>query len=94
MHKLPDQFGKAAATDMPRGGAYTLSDIVKTTVVIVCGKCSRRGVYNTDRLRERFGDIPLPTLISTLSADCPGRRDVTPRCAAVFEDRLDDTVCG
>jgi hypothetical protein len=73
---------------MPRSGAYTLSDEAAPTVTIICAKCRRRGVYSTARLRERWGDIPMPRLLTELSADCPERQAITPRCSAVFDDPI------
>lgn len=59
---------------------------------IECGPCGRRGDYSVARLVARYGpDMRLPDLLAKLSADCPGRRGVTPRCDAVFarESRVD-----
>lgn len=52
---------------------------------IQCEPCGRRGDYSTARLVERFGaDMALPDLLTALSAGCPGRKGLTPRCDAVF----------
>ncbi len=59
----------------------------RSSVAIICKPCGRRGVLNVAGLLARQGlDLPLTVLINILSADCPGRREHTPRCSTVFED--------
>ena len=71
---------------MPRDGAFTLSDIRKPTLSIICEPCGRRGGYNVARLMEQHGDAKLTDLLQTI-ADCPKAHSASihDRCRAVFE---------
>ncbi len=69
-----------------RRQALTLADHPDPTLSIICRPCNRRGVLNVARLIEWLGaETPLPTVLSRVAADCPGRREATPRCHAVYE---------
>ena len=69
---------------MPRSGAITLSGVPKSTLAFVCDKCGREGRYSVARLFAKHGDIGLPDLTATISADCPRRTsaDFYDRCGA------------
>ena len=59
---------------MPYAGSLTLGDVAgKTdTLVITCGRCDRAGRYPVATLIEKHGQKhTIPTLLRTLSADCP-----------------------
>jgi len=93
--RLTDWDHARPALDMPSSRrpvavshrhALTLADHPGPTLAIVCRPCNRRGVLNVARLIAWLGaDTPLPSVLSRVSAECPGRREVTPRCQAVFE---------
>jgi hypothetical protein len=74
---------------MPRAGAVLLSDLTERglrTIEIACATCERRGRYGVLRLSAKYGDIGLPDLKATLTADCPRAAHVSPyeRCKAYY----------
>ena len=75
--------------DMPRDGAYILSDLRSPTLSIVCEPCGRHETYNVARLMERHGDAKMTDLLQTL-ANCPKARSASihDRCKAVYEQLL------
>ncbi len=65
---------------MPSGGSLTLGDVADRVAVLVvaCSRCHRSGRYNLDRLIAQHGpDYPIPTLLRTLSDDCPKRTSIS-----------------
>ena len=57
-------------------GALTLGQVAERTAVldVACGRCERRGRYDTARLVERHGaEMPMPELRGVLAGDCPRR---------------------
>jgi hypothetical protein len=59
---------------MPYAGSLTLLDVAERTdaLIIACGRCDRAGRYPVATLIEKHGrSFPIPTLLRTLSADCP-----------------------
>jgi hypothetical protein len=62
---------------MPIGGARTLEDLQsegRERLVVVCGKCDRRGDYAVARMIEEHGaGERLPDLLAYLSRNCPKR---------------------
>ena len=68
------------------GGSILLAQVADdlTTLEIVCNRCDRQGRVSVDRLIAEHGPLmPIPTLLTVLSADCPKRQ----------EGRIHD-VCG
>jgi hypothetical protein len=60
-------------------GSITLGDVeAKTDVLAVaCSRCERAGRYLVAMLIGRHGrSFPIPTLLHTLSADCPKHTSV------------------
>jgi hypothetical protein len=45
---------------------------------VVCNRCDRRGLVNTLRLLDLYGNIPIPELLEALSADCSRRQVMQP----------------
>jgi hypothetical protein len=41
---------------MPRDGAVSLSDLIATTLGLVCARCQRKGRYSVARLMSKHGD--------------------------------------
>ena len=74
--------------------AYHLSDLPEPHVTIICASCSRRGRYAVRRLIEKHGDLPCPTLLTVLSADCPQRQRLDGRCGVLFERSPDAMIHG
>lgn len=71
-------------------GEYTspyLSDVPEGTMIrFTCDRCPRRGRYLRETLLEKFGDMPLPTVLTKIAADCPRQEAITgARCGAVYE---------
>jgi len=72
----------------PARTALTLAGEQGTHLHVACTRCLRRGRYRIARLIAAHGrDHPLPTLLHTISADCPkrGTGQHSDRCGAVFE---------
>jgi hypothetical protein len=54
---------------MPRGGAYTVSDLPRDRLCrIACARCGRVGGYRRETLAARFGDATLPDVLIALAA--------------------------
>jgi hypothetical protein len=72
---------------MPRQGAITLSDLVTPTLMLVCTRCERKGVYSVARLMAKHGDARLTDLRSFLTAGCPKRAkfSIHAQCEAQFD---------
>jgi hypothetical protein len=69
---------------------YTLSDVRRPFLTLVCEPCGRRGRYNVARLKDRHGtEKKLLYLLADLSDDCPKRQsfNIYDRCKAAFEGR-------
>ncbi len=50
---------------MPRGGAYTVSDLPRDRLCrIACARCGRVGAYRPATLAARFGDMALPDALA------------------------------
>jgi hypothetical protein len=45
-----------------REGAVALSDLIDSTLTLVCALCDRRGVYSVARLQAKHGDARLTDL--------------------------------
>jgi hypothetical protein len=61
---------------MPAKGSLLLSDVAQhlSSVDIACNFCPRVGKANVARLLSEHGpEMPVPTLLQLLSADCPRR---------------------
>ena len=61
---------------MPAQGSILLGEVAQhlASVNVACNFCERRGKANVGRLLSEHGpDMPIPTLLRMLSADCPRR---------------------
>jgi hypothetical protein len=61
---------------MPAGGSILLGDVAEhlSSVAIACNFCPRVGKASITRLMHEYGPkMPIPTLLSLLSTDCPRR---------------------
>lgn len=70
---------------MPAGGAILLGEVARhlAAVEISCNFCDRRGKASVGRLLQEHGpEMPIPTLLRLLSADCPRRQaaQITETC--------------
>src|SRR5262249_37702550 len=69
---------------MPRGGAYTISDLPRDRLCrIACERCGRRGAYRRDTLPQRFGEAALGDVLIAVTA-CEQRGDYSRPCAARY----------
>jgi hypothetical protein len=70
---------------MPKD-AFTLSDVRRATLIIVCEPCGRRGQYNVERMIAKHGDAKLLYLLDTLT-NCPKMQsaNIYDRCKATYE---------
>jgi hypothetical protein len=70
---------------MPKD-AFTLSDVSEPSLTIVCQPCGRRGRYNVERLRAKYGDEKILFLLPALT-DCPKTQsaNIYDRCKARYE---------
>ncbi len=76
---------------MPRDGSLTPRDLIgKLDLVHVeCRKCDRHGRYSVDQLVIRLGlDAKLTDWLSTLTKDCPRKKDYSDPCGAQCPDFL------
>jgi hypothetical protein len=71
---------------MPRDGSLILSDVLGSTLSIVCEPCGRRGRLSVEKLVAEHGDAKLTDLLASL-ADCPKARSASihDRCKARYE---------
>jgi hypothetical protein len=76
-----------------------LCDLRSRRLVITCGPCKRRGVYDMDRLRKRFGEHAcIMDVYLRLTQTCRWQREVGSRppniygtaCRSRFELAADD----
>jgi hypothetical protein len=61
---------------MPSNGSILFGEVAQhlASVDVSCNFCERRGKANINRLiRENGLEMPIPTLLRMLSADCPRR---------------------
>jgi hypothetical protein len=61
---------------MPSQGSILLGEVAQhlASVDIACNFCERRGKANISRLMHEHGpEMPIPTLLRMLFADCPRR---------------------
>jgi hypothetical protein len=61
---------------MPAHGSILLGEVAQhlVSVDIACNFCPRQGKANVARMMQEHGpDMPIPTLLRMLSADCPRR---------------------
>jgi len=73
---------------MPRGGAYTISDLPHGRLCrIACERCGRAGAYRREMLAARFGDMALPDVLIALTA-CERRGDYSRPCGAGYVEAL------
>jgi hypothetical protein len=70
---------------MPKD-AFTLSDVHRPTLTIVCQPCGRRGRYGVAKLMENHGDAKILHLLAELTK-CPKAQstDTYDRCKARYE---------
>ncbi len=69
---------------MPRGGAYTVSELPRDRLCrISCKRCGRAGAYRRETLAARFGDMALPDVLIALTA-CEHRGDYSRPCGASY----------
>jgi hypothetical protein len=71
---------------MPRGGAYTVSDLPRDRLCrIACERCGRAGAYWPETLAARFGDAALPARARLVALTaCPRRGDYSRPCGAGY----------
>lgn len=66
-----------------------LSDVPEGTMIRVkCDRndCGRKGQYRRETLIERYGDGPLPDVLTKIASDCPRLHAITgARCGIVYE---------
>jgi len=67
-------------------GAYQLSDVTASKVIIICDQCSRRAVLTTSKLMAKHGgDIGLPELMQIEArSSCKGAGGFLGGCKARF----------
>ncbi|MBX9930814.1 MAG: hypothetical protein K2Y56_04640 [Methylobacterium sp.] len=62
-----------------------LCDLRSRRLVIACSVCQRRGAYDMDRLRRRFGEhADIMTVYLTLTQTCRWQREVGSRTPNVY----------
>ena len=77
---------------MPRGGAYTVSDLPRARLCrIACKRCGRVGAYRPATLAARFGDAALPDVLIAVTA-CERRGDFGNPCGAHYVEPLGASV--
>ncbi|MGN7295389.1 hypothetical protein [Rhizobium sp. SAFR-030] len=62
----------------------TLAEFQLPTMKMICTRCERRGRYDVERLKQRFGaEAPIHQVIDAI-ADCPRKK--LGRCGAGCDD--------
>ena len=75
---------------MPRDGANIVADLRVPVLTVSVNRVGRRERHDVESLkRQHGGDVKMPDLLATLTADCPKRGSVSiyDRCKAVYEGR-------
>jgi hypothetical protein len=70
-----------------------LSDLAAGTMIrFVCNRCAptaRRGQYRRETLLDRFGDVPMPSLLMKV-ADCGRQSNYSRPCGIRFDNGCPD----